>query len=162
MDVPPSDLAITVDPSKGKPGDVVSIGAPCDEGLQLTGATSEALKIGEWGIVGGDPGGTPHWFAEATVKNVKSGDYALTARCGDVKVSTTFTVVGGTEPVKNEQVPVKPKGAADTGSLDSSAKAAPANEESGNSALLIGAGVALAAAAAGGAGLVVYRRRHQN
>ena len=153
MDVPPSDLAITVDPSKGKPGDVVSIGAPCDEGLQLTGATSEALKIGEWGIVGGDPGGTPHWFAEATVKNVKSGDYALTARCGDVKVSTTFTVVGGTEPVKNEQVPVKPKGAADTGGLG------PESEDGVHINSLGLLGVLALAVTTGVLGIVGHRRR---
>jgi hypothetical protein len=162
QDVPPSVAAIHVDPSKGKPGAVVTVGASCGQGLELTGVTSEALTIGEWTVVGGDPDAVPTWFAEATVRDVKPGEYAVSGRCGDEKVATTFTVTGAVEPVKDAQVPVKPKGAADTGSADGPVRAAPARDaDSGDTALLIGAGVALAGAA-GGAGVWAYRRRQQH
>ena len=95
---------------------------------------------------------------------IKPGVYPLSFTCADREIKGEFTIVAGekpapakTEPAKKTdgaakaQVPVKPKGAADTGSLD-----APA--EDGVSAVLIGAG-ATALLVAGGVGVLAYRRR---
>lgn len=94
-------------------------------------------------------------------KDAKPGTYELSFTCAGEKVTGDFVVSGDRPaPGNDEQVPVKPKGPADTGSLDRPV-AAPATEDDGtNTGLLIGAGIALAAAA-GGAGVLAYRRRQQ-
>ena len=90
----------------------------------------------------------------------KPGTYPISFTCVDREITGEFTVVADKKspaPV-TAQVPVKPKGAVDAGSLDQPA-AAPAADDSSN-ALLIGVG-ATALLAAGGAGVWAHRRRQR-
>lgn len=144
---------VTVDPGKGEAGDEILVEVLCSEQGEVT---SDALEIGELTREGADPNADPMWFATATVRDVEPGTYDVESNCGVAPISTTFTVTGAVAPVKDAQVPVKPKGAADTGTLDSPVAA----DDTTHTGLLIGAGVALAAAA-GGAGVLAYRRRQQ-
>lgn len=85
------------------------------------------------------------------------GKYSISFLCGDW-VSGEFTILAADAPTTRPaapapQVPVKPKGAADTGSLD----AAPASEENTGALVLTLGGLAVFG---GGAGLLAYRRRH--
>lgn len=109
------------------------------------GATLEDPIIG-FGEV--DPKATP-------------GEYKISFTCGG-EVSGEYTIVAAdapttpptTRPVTNPQVPVKPKGAADTGSLD----AAPASESNFGALALTLGGLAVFA---GAGGVLAYRRWHQ-
>lgn len=93
--------------------------------------------------------------------DAKPGTYPISFTCVDREITAEFTVVAGKKnpaPV-TAQVPVKPKGAADAGSLDQPAAVAGDSTDS-SSALLIGVG-ATALLAAGGAGVWAYRRRQR-
>jgi hypothetical protein len=84
--------------------------------------------------------------------HIKPGTFPLSFMCVDREVTGEFTVTEKTPaktPVK-AQVPVKPKGPADTGSLD--------EPESDAHAVLIGAGAAVLLVA-GGVGVWAHRRR---
>ena len=84
--------------------------------------------------------------------DAKPGTYPISFHCVDRKISGEFTVLGADPAQANPakpQVPVKPKGAAETGSIE---------EPADGSAVLIGVGAA-ALFAAGGAGVWAHRRR---
>jgi len=86
--------------------------------------------------------------------NATPGKYKITFQCGG-QVSGEYTIVAANAPTSpvppqaQPQVPVKPKGAADTGSLD------PAPESNGGALALTLGGLAVFA----GGGLLAYRRR---
>lgn len=154
-----------VNPTKGLPGAKTEILMLCGSPTGEVKATSPALKVGKLEAVPQKPGDVVPWVrATATVQDVKPGTYPITMKCGGAEFTTkaTFTVLAKDAPApapKNKaQIPVKPKGAADTGSLDNPAKTAAPAEENGPNALVLG-GAALAALAAGGLGLYAYRRR---
>jgi lysozyme family protein len=86
--------------------------------------------------------------------DAKPGSYPISFTCVDRKVTGEFTIVAAdAKPAAvKAQVPVKPKGAVDAGSLEQPA--------ADNDALLIGAGAA-ALLAAGGAGVWAHRRRQR-
>jgi hypothetical protein len=92
---------------------------------------------------------------------VPPGIYQISFTCVDREVNGEFTVVADEKPRPRAkpaaaQVPVKPKGAPETGSLD---QAAPA--EDSNVGVVIAAGAA-ALLVAGGVGVLAYRRRGQS
>jgi hypothetical protein len=99
---------VSVHPTRGVAGTKATVWVRCDR--EPSGISSAALTIGKRT---GKPEET--WYGTfATAKDVKPGVYKVTAKCGAKDVSTTFTIV----PAKsNAQVPVKPKGAAETGAL---------------------------------------------
>ena len=150
------DIAVLLFPDKGKKGDRIQLNIRCAE---LPTVSSAAMDISDLRLLPEGENFKSVYFGEGVVKDVQPGAYDVSAKCGGTDVSATFTVLGSTVPAKNNQVPVKPKGPADTGSLDAPV-AAPATEDTTNTGLLIGSGIALAAAA-GGAGVLVYRRRQQ-
>jgi hypothetical protein len=148
----PGDPAVALSPNKGKKGDRIKLNVRCAE---LPTVTSAAMDISDLRLL---PEGSVY-VGEGVVKDVEPGAYEVTANCGGEDFAATFTVVASTVPATDNQVPVKPKGPADTGSVDAPV-AAPAAQDSTNTGLLIGAGVALAVVA-GGAGALAYRRRQR-
>jgi hypothetical protein len=103
--------AISVEPRKGRAGTKVEIELICPDQSPVTSA---ALRIGAARPVGGGGESRPYFELDATVKNVKPGAYRVSSTCAGKPISTTFTVLASAVPVK-AQVPVKPKGAPETG-----------------------------------------------
>jgi hypothetical protein len=153
---------VTVDPQKGAPGAKVNIGVLCSEPVPVT---SKALEVGKLEPALEYDVDNPRYAATATVKDVKPGVYDVATNCGSAEITTTFTVLGDAPapaPKAKAQVPVKPKGAADTGSLDRPAVRTAAPAEGSDTGLLVLGGSALAAlGAAGGVGAWAYRRRQR-
>jgi len=101
---------LTVDPNRAAPGDRVAIypwcgGAPAGkpESRALTGFDAR------------------HFFWHATVRNVAPGQYPVTVACPTLgrTLTATLTVLASPAPAppkqEKPQVPVKPKGAPQTG-----------------------------------------------
>jgi hypothetical protein len=147
-----SDTALT-------PGAKVTVTARCAD-LEFAGSTitSPALTAGD--LVAG-PGWTPDDALVATGRinsDAKPGMHDIAFTCGEGESNGSFTVVAGTAPVVPvAQVPVKPKGAADTGSLETASINAASDQGPGIGVFALG-GVALLGAAGG---LVAYRRRQR-
>lgn len=141
------------------PGAKVTVTARCAD-LEFTSAkvTSPALKVDD--LVAG-PNWTPDeaLVATGTINaNAEPGRHEVTFTCGEGASQGFFTVVAGNAPVApvaNPQVPVKPKGSADTGTLETAA--APSDQGPNADVLALG-GVALLGAAGGL--VVAYRKRH--
>jgi hypothetical protein len=145
------------------PGAKVTVTARCaDPEFTRSKVTSPALKVDD--LVAG-----PNWnpdealVATGTINaNAKPGRHEVTFTCGEGDSQGFFTVVAGNAPVApvaNPQVPVKPKGAADTGSVDT-ATVAPAADQGLNAGVLALGGLALLGAA-GGLGFAAYRKRQR-
>lgn len=96
----PRPAALSVSPRKGVPGTKVTVRVVCE---YLSSVTSGAL--------------TDRYDNTMIVKNVKPGIYKVSLKCDDRDLSTTFTVLDPKSSAKNAQVPLKPKGSAETGDL---------------------------------------------
>lgn len=139
------------------PGAEVTVTARCAD-LEFTSSkvTSSALTVDD--LVAG-PGWTPDeaLVATGTINgDAEPGVHEVTFTCGEGTSTAPFTVVAGNAPVApvaNPQVPVKPKGAADTGTLDTAAT----SDQGPNAGVLALGGVALLGAAGGL--VVAYRKR---
>lgn len=152
-DAPKPGPRVDVVPAKGRAGEQISVRVNCP-GTKPT-ATSAALTIGDLVELPDSPPDLPLFVGVGTVKDVKPGAYKVNAKCDAEKMSTTFTVVGKPQPAAMAQIPVKPKGAPETGEVISE----PVEDASSPTALVLGgAGVLLASAGAGG-WLYLRRRR---
>lgn len=149
--------AIGVQDDVIKPGQEVTVVASCqDEAFTSSTVASDVLTAEDLVRKDGDDSHTPLFGTGHIAKDAKPGTYQLSFTCAGETVTGDFVIVADQpEPGNDDQVPVKPKGPADTGSLD-----APAGQHGADTGLLIGAGVALAVTA-GGAGALAYRRRQQ-
>lgn len=146
-----------------RPGQEVLVVASCASRDFVNGKVDSPVLVSEDLVrEDGGPDGRP-LFAKAKVNNdARPGTYPISFTCAEKKVGGEFTVTADSTPApvkKKAQVPVKPKGAADTGALEQRA-AAPASNNDDSSALVIGAGAA-ALLAAGGVGAWAYRRRQR-
>jgi hypothetical protein len=144
-----SDTALT-------PGAKVTVIARCtDPEFTSSAVTSPALTTDDV-IPGPGRAADPDDALMATGwinSDARPGTYPISFTCRGVEVTGRFTVVAGTAPVA--QVPVKPKGAADTGSLETASVDATSDDGPGIGVLALGGVVLLGAAG----GLVAYRRR---
>ena len=159
-------------PDQVRAGDTVTLSGTCDYADFTVPAPTESGALVPTTLTGEkDASGVWHVTGRTTVReNVRPGQWSVLFECapGDVAVAN-FTVVAGTQPTQQPtqqpteepvqqaadepakgQVPVKPKGAAETGALE--------EPTDNTSVLLLGVGVA-ALLAAGGIGVWVYRKR---
>jgi hypothetical protein len=104
--------SISVVPKKGIAGTKVEIELICTEKNPVTSA---ALRIGAARAVSGGGESRPYFELDATVKNVKPGAYKVSSTCAGKPIATTFTVLASKAAPVRSQVPVKPKGAPETG-----------------------------------------------
>ncbi len=143
--------AIGIDDDEIKPGQEVRVAANCQHPDFLS-SRIESPVLTAPPVVREDPANLtgPMFSMGRIAADAKPGTYSITFWCVDEKTTDEFTVSGDTpnKTQKKAQVPVKPKGAADTGDLD----------ESAGHPVLIGAGAA-ALLVAGGVGALAYRRR---
>lgn len=151
--------AIGIDDDVITPGQEVRVAASCqDPGFVRSGVFSPAVTAPDLVREEGDAVDSVLFSMGRIAADAKPGTYPISFLCVDREVTGEFTVVAGDAkkpaPVQ-AQVPVKPKGPADTGSLP---VAAPGADDSG--ALVIGAGAA-ALVAAGGVGVWAYRRHRR-
>lgn len=157
----PAYAAIGIDDDVIKPGQEVRVSASCQDARFVSSkVVSPVVTAPDLVRDEGDAVDSVLFSMGKVAADTKPGTYPISFTCVDREVSGEFTVVAGDtkkpEPVQ-AQVPVKPKGPADTGSLEQPV-AAPAADDS--DALLIGAGAA-ALLAAGGAGVWAYRRHRR-
>lgn len=132
-----------------KPGQEVQVTAGChDARFESSKIESPVLTAPDFVREKGQPVDAVLFSEGKIAENTKPGTYPISFTCVDRKITNEFTVVAGSA---SAQVPVKPKGAPETGSL------APEDGDS-SGALLAGAGAAVLLAA-GGAGLAARRRR---
>jgi hypothetical protein len=147
--------AIGIDDDVIRAGQEVRVAASCqDPNFVSSKIVSPVLTAPDFTRAKGEPlDGV--LFSEGKISaDANPGTYPISFICVDREVTGEFTVVAAdAKPAAvKAQVPVKPKGAADTGSLEQPA--------ANNDALLIGAGAA-ALLAAGGAGVWAHRRRQR-
>jgi hypothetical protein len=157
------------------PGQEVRVAASCQT-PEFTRSRVLSTALDSPDLVRG-PGEQAHsvLFAMARIKTgLKSGSYSLSFTCNGKTVVGKFDVVGDkpkTQPKPTTQVPVKPKGSANTGGDDPVqvvapeeisepeptpvAAAAPAQAESNTGALVLGGAGVLAL---GGTAALGYRR----
>lgn len=131
-----------------KPGQEVQVTAGCHDD-RFTGSKIESPVLTAPDFVRKKGDLMTHvYFSDGKIaEDAKPGTYPISFTCVDRKITNEFTVVA--EDVKAEpQVPVKPVGAPETGSLDP----APADDSDGMLA------PAMTLVAAGGAGLLALRR----
>lgn len=153
--------AIGIDDDVIKPGQEVRVAASCqsDEFVRST-INSPVLTAPDLVREKGEPADSVLFSMGRISEDAKPGTYPISFICVDREVTGEFTVVADEKPKPQAkpaaQVPVKPKGAPETGSLD---KAAPAEDSS--IGVVIGAGAA-ALLVAGGVGVLAYRRRGQS
>lgn len=155
--------AIGVDDEVITPGQEVRVAASCQtDEFVSSKVSSPVLTAPDLVREKGEPADSVLFSMGRISEDAKPGTYPISFTCADRPVTGDFTVVAGgtTQPRPQAkpaaQVPVKPKGAPETGSLD---QAAPA--EDGDTGIIIGAGVA-ALLVAGGVGALAYRRRGQS
>jgi len=143
-------------------GETVEINGSCDDpNFTSAPVVSDVLDMPD---LSGTDDGAGGYLLTSTGKvkdDAAYGTWPVHFMCGTTKVETTFTVVGSDAPAPPAQtdapapppaqIPVTPKGAADTGSLD----AAP-DQDSNTGVLALGG---LAVLAAGG--LLAYRKRQK-
>ncbi len=144
-----------------KPGQKVTISALCIWS-QFTSSeiSSPALTAPTLSRKEGDIWSTPMTVQGTVGSDIAPGTYPISFTCAE-KVTGEFTVVAGEEPPTTPpppantppQVPVKPKGAADTGSLD------PAPSQGPDGVVVALGGMTLLAA--GGLGIAAHRRRQR-
>lgn len=143
--------AIGVDDDEIKAGQEVRVAASCQTSEFVSSKiVSPVLTAPDIARGNGTDVTAPMFSMGRIAADAKPGTYPISFTCVDREVSGEFTVSGDSQKKTPEkaQVPVKPKGAADTGDL----------EESGGNPVLIGAGAAVLLVA-GGVGVVAYRRR---
>jgi hypothetical protein len=153
--------AIGIDDDVIKPGQEVRVSASCqDPKFTSSKIVSAVLTAPDLVREKGQPVDGVLFSMGKIDADAKPGTYPISFTCIDVNVAGEFTIMAESKPapVNNAQVPVKPKGAADTGALEQRAAAPASNDDSG--ALLIGTGVAVLLAA-GGAGVWAHRRRQR-
>jgi len=160
-----STETLEVSPGEVRPGDTVTLSGTCGYADFTVPAPTESGALVPTTLTGEkDTAGVWHITGTTTVKeNVKPGKWSVLFECapGDVGVGE-FTVVAETpapqpapQPTSptqqptEEQVAVKPQGAAETGALE---------EEPADNTALLGVGAA-ALLAAGGVGVWTYRKR---
>jgi hypothetical protein len=150
--------AIGIDDDEIKPGQEVRVAATCKNPDFVSSViVSPVLTAPDLVREEGKPVDSVLFSMGRIAADAKPGTYPISFVCTTRKIIGEFTVVGDPTPAPvKAQIPVKPKGAADTGSLAQPA-AAPASED-GSDVLLIGAGAAVLLAA-GGAGVWAHRRR---
>lgn len=139
--------AIGIDDDEIKAGQEVRVAANCQD-PEFVNSTIESpvLTAPDIARKNGADVTAPMFSAGRIAADARPGTYPISFTCVDRKVSGEFTVSGAAP--KKAQVPVKPKGAADTGAL----------EESPDHAVVTGAGAA-ALLVAGGTGVWLHRRR---
>ncbi|MBB4906909.1 hypothetical protein [Actinophytocola algeriensis] len=152
--------AIGIDDDVIKAGQEVRVAASCQtEEFVSSKIISPALIAPDLVREKGAPANSVLMSMGRIHAEVPAGIYPISFTCADREVTGQFTVVADEEPEPRArpaaQVPVKPKGAPETGSLD---QAAPA--EDGNLGIVVGAGAA-ALLVAGGVGVQAYRKRGQ-
>jgi hypothetical protein len=98
---------VVVTPAKAKPGETVTVRLNCPKQAPVTSA---ALVVDRLAPGEGRPD-QPHFIGAGKVKKVKPGVYRVSTTCNGKTLSTSLTVLGAS----NVQVPVKPKGAPETG-----------------------------------------------
>jgi hypothetical protein len=106
--LPPA--SVSVSPRRGVPGTKVTVSVHCDRdpsSVSTTALSITGMNLVKEGL----------FEMRATVFDVKPGLYRIVVKCGAKDVLTSFTVLDPKSPAKNAQVPVKPKGAAETGDL---------------------------------------------
>jgi hypothetical protein len=163
-------MALGLDPGMAEAGQDVRISATClDPRFVSSKITSPILTAPDVVRREGDPVNGPLESVGKVAADAKPGTYPVSFVCLDVSVTEQLIIVAddkaptavqaaakpGSKPQAKAQVPVKPKGAADTGSLD---EVATQTTDDGPGALAFGAGAA-ALLAAGGAGVWAHRRR---
>lgn len=150
--------AIGIDDDVIKPGQEVRVAASCQDSRFVSSkVVSPVVTAPDLVREEGDPVDSVLFSAGRIAADAKPGTYPISFTCVDREVTGEFTVVAGKAPAPvTAQVPVTPKGAANTGSLDQPTAGASSDNVSG--ALLIGAG-ATALLAAGGVGVWAHRRR---
>jgi hypothetical protein len=154
--------AIGIDDDAILPGQEVRVAASCQtEEFVSSAISSPVLTAPDLVREKGAPADSVLFSMGRISGDAKPGTYPISFTCVDREVTGEFTVVADEKPQPQAkpvaaQVPVKPKGAPETGSLD---QAAPA-EDSGIGVVL-GAGAA-ALLVAGGVGVLAYRRRGQS
>lgn len=143
---------VSINPEIAKPGQDVSIAARCQD-PEFTGSkvTSPALTAPDIVRKDGDYPSNSHFVTGKVAADAEPGTHRVSITCAGREVTGEFTVTAGDVPPP-AQVPVKPKGAADTGSAE------PAHAQQDLGVLALGG---LAVLAAAGGGLFAYRRRHQ-
>ena len=143
------------------PGQKVTVRAVCIYGeFTSSEISSPVLTAPALSRKEGDLWETPMTVQGTVSSDAKPGVYSVSFTCAE-KVTGEFTVVAGEEPPTTPpppantppQVPVKPKGAADTGSLD------PAPSPGPDGTVVALGGMALLAA--GGLGVAAHRRRQR-
>lgn len=156
-------MAIGIDDDVIKPGQEVRIAASCQsEEFVSSKISSPALTAPDLVREKDAPVNSVLMSMGRIHAEVPPGIYPISFDCVGTEVIGEFTVVADDKPEPKPQgkpaaqVPVKPKGAPETGSLDQAA-----SPEDGNLALVIGAGAA-ALLVAGGVGVQAYRRRGQS
>jgi hypothetical protein len=146
--------AIGIDDKVINPGQEVRVSASChDSRFVSSKIVSPVVTAPDFVREKDEPVDGVLFSTGKIASDAKPGTYPISFTCVDREISGEFTVTAA--PVKNSpkpQVPVKPKGPADTGSLEQSVP------DDSSSALLIGAG-ATALLAAGGGGAWAHRRR---
>ena len=153
--------AIGVDDDVITPGQEVRVAASCQTDEFVSSAiNSPVLTAPDLVRKNGDPADGVLFSMGRIHADAKSGTYPISFTCVDREVTGELTVVAGEpEPQARPaaaQVPVKPKGAPETGSLEQAARA-----DDSNIGVVVGAG-AMALLVAGGVGVLAYRRRGQS
>lgn len=129
-----------------KPGQEVLIGAFCvREEFTRSPVTSPGLRADDLVRIEPNPISQGMQASGLISGDAEPGVYEVSFTCVDRKVSSTFTVLAEepavVEPAADPQVPVKPRGAPDTGSVDASTSAnSPVGVAVGVGAVLLGAG----------------------
>jgi hypothetical protein len=144
--------AIGVDDRKILPGQEVRVSASCQD-PSFTGSkiVSPVLTAPDLRREKGAPVDSPMFSTGRIDKNARPGKYPISFTCVGKKVTGEFTVESDKKPPVQAQVPVKPKGAPETGDLE--------NPSDSTALVLGGAGAALLVSA--GAGGWLYRRHRQ-
>jgi hypothetical protein len=149
--------AIGIDDDIIKSGQEVRVSASCqDPKFTSSKIHSPVLTAPDLVRAQGAPADSVLFSMGKIAANTKPGTYPISFTCVDREITGEFTVDADKNPAPTTaQVPVKPQGAANTGSLDQPA-AAPASSD-GSGAPLIGVGATALLAA--GAGVWAHRRR---
>jgi hypothetical protein len=146
-----------------KPGEELLVAAICvREEFVRSPVTSPVLLADDLVRIEPNPISQPMQASGVIPVEVRPGVYEVSFTCVDRKVSSTFTVraeqSAGEEPVvvkaaADAQVPVKPRGAPDTGSL--------AADTSANSPVGVAVGIGAVLLGAGGLGAAAVARRRR-
>jgi hypothetical protein len=152
--------AIGVDDDVVRAGQEVRVAASCQTDEFVSSAIdSPVLTAPDLVRKNGAPADSVLFSKGRIAEDAKPGTHPISFTCVDREVTGEFTVVAEKAEQQGRpaaQVPVRPKGAPETGSLD---QAAPADDST--MGVVLGAGAA-ALLVAGGVGVLAYRRRGQS